>query len=192
MCNNVDDHTIDHFVCDGVWGHEEELRGTYRICENINDCQSSSPSNLVGSCALQSYRCSFNAGLDGLLKKRRNLSASGGVHRASIYHDCCSSTCGRVHHANTSRVMRVNSTCRIRYASTCGVVYPASTGCSIRGTSTSRGRGASTSRVHCASTSVHHASACRIATPALVFEYIATAPAWSYMAPAPVVCAAPV
>ena len=64
--NPVGNDTIDQYVCDGASGYEEELTGTHTFCENINDCQSSSPCNLVGSCedALQCYRCSCNAGFE--------------------------------------------------------------------------------------------------------------------------------
>ena len=40
LCNPVGNDSIDHCVCDGVSGYEEELTGTHKFCANINDCQS--------------------------------------------------------------------------------------------------------------------------------------------------------
>ena len=84
--NPVGNDSIDHHVRDCSPGYEEVLAGTHKFCENINDCPSSSLCNLVGSCedALQSYRCSCNAGFETVVLKNHpnNLMCTPQLHFA--------------------------------------------------------------------------------------------------------------
>ena len=95
-----------------VWrcrGTESSWQG-HKIWEH-NDCQSSSPCNIVGSCE-DALGVLGNSGFETVVhRSKRKLERKWWSTSRQRLRDWCTSTCRRVHHANTCHIMCDHSTC---------------------------------------------------------------------------------